>query len=166
MDTLLACLRSHIPVVCNLYLYANQARFFDSHDLLVSGYARSHSDAHVRSKRGDSDMTLVSSRPRQLIDNDNFTSPMRQVEGGIASPFVTMPSRKGSKLGRGHCIILTGMFEREGRLLFKCRNSFGRRWGLNGDFSIRAEDICPEQVHKLVWIHPDDASVELFRPFE
>ena len=58
------------------------------------------------------------------------------------------------------------MFSNNGELMLRCRNTFGRRWGHNGDFSMRAADIDAEQVHKLVWIDPDDIGLEVFRPFE
>jgi hypothetical protein len=60
---LLSTLASMCPVVVNLYLFANQVDFFESHHLLVSGAG--YRDRVVRAKGhdGDSDIALMAKRP-------------------------------------------------------------------------------------------------------
>jgi hypothetical protein len=140
VESLLTLLKQRIPVILNLYLFENQTRFFESHDLLVSGYGN-HNDGIKRSRHSrqhdSSDMSLVRERPITLIDSDSFVSQMRLTADGIAAKHIVFPSRRGKKQERGHCVLAIGFFVVDGTPFLKCRNHFGRRWGHNGDFSIK-----------------------------
>ncbi len=154
-------LRQKVPVVLNLYLFHNQVRFFESHDLLVSGYGVGAEKKGTRRKHDGvtSDMSLVHARPSTLIDGDTFVNTMRAAADGIASRHVVFPSRRGSRQERGHCVLAIGYFVHDGVPYLKCRNHFGRRWAYNGDFSMAMRDVDEEQVHKMVYFLPEDVSV-------
>jgi hypothetical protein len=39
------------------------------------------------------------------------------------------------------------------------RNSFGKRWGFYGDFSIPLRSFDAEQIHSISYIDPNDVEV-------
>lgn len=152
----------------NLYLYSNQGSFFESHDLLVSGTGSGSGMFGKKYNRqnDNSDVSLIARRPDTLINFDGFTNLMRDPADGIGSSHLVMPTRNHVKLPRGHCVLISGYFVKDGELFLRCRNSFGPRWGFRGDFSMRAADLAEEQVHKLVYIPLDGVDVQVYRPFE
>lgn len=56
-----------------------------------------------------------------------------------------------------------GMFEHNGQQYVRLRNSFGARWGIHGDFSMRLEDFVPEQVHMMCFVPHDAIRVSFVR---
>lgn len=152
----IALLTRNIPLVVNLYLYKNQVAFFEN-TLLVSGMSRSNQER--KSKNVISDEGLVAARPVTLIAGDSFTSKVRVPAAGITSKHIMLPHRQGDKLERGHCVIACGYVHIDGKVFLRMRNSFGFRWGCMGDFTMSLEDVCPDQVHRIVYFEPEMCDV-------
>jgi hypothetical protein len=151
---LLGLLSRNIPCIVNLYLFKNQVAFFEN-ALLVSGMSkpsRKHTSLFT-------DEGLVSARPLTLIARDNSTSKVRLPALGIASPHIRLPRREGRREERGHCVFACGFVVVDGKMYVRLRNSFGFRWGCMGDFTMALDDVCDDQVHKILYFEPSTVSV-------
>lgn len=72
--SLARALNQAYPVVVNLFLYANQVNFFESHHLLVSGAGYRESINRSKVDDDNSDIALMTKRPPKLYLHDSFTN--------------------------------------------------------------------------------------------
>lgn len=70
------------------------------------------------------------------MGGDSFLNTIRAPAEGIRARYLCLPERMGPKINRGHCVLAIGVFENQGVPFVWMRNSFGKRWGFYGDFSI------------------------------
>ena len=83
----------------------------------------------------------------------NFEIPFN-----VDSAVLLMPTTQDLKLGvrGGHCIDIVGYkyFVIDGvkKLFFKCRNSYGKNWGINGYFWMEAEYIFDKNLCDDFWV--------------
>ena len=62
----------------------------------------------------------------------------------------SIPAASGAQLRMGHCMTIVGADT--GRRLFKVRNSFGPRWGCDGDFNWPFDQLNEKHINALVII--------------
>ena len=63
----------------------------------------------------------------------------------------SMPAPSGRRLSMGHCMVIVGVDTVSRK--FKVRNSFGSKWGADGDFNIPFSFVSPKAINTLVIIH-------------
>jgi hypothetical protein len=51
----------------------------------------------------------------------------------------------------GHCVLIVGWKWIKNRLYFKCRNSWGKAWGIRGYFYMSAEYVCDPDLADDFW---------------
>ena len=85
----------------------------------------------------------------QVAMSDKATREERGAAAeGVLDPRFLMPPAGGRRSVVGHAVTVTGMLEKERRLLI--RNSYGDDWGYHGDCCMAFDDVAPSNISSML----------------
>lgn len=76
------------------------------------------------------------------------TTPSSEGINDVWHPHWTLPKAAKRQLNMGHCMTIVGANTAKG--LFKVRNSFGSKWGCDGDFNWPFDQLNSRHINSLV----------------
>jgi hypothetical protein len=136
VEEVIRALRAGFPVILNMFVYRNQARFFamqcDTTNEVVSG---------------------SSLKPLELFEEEELVSGLSgsiEIAETVYDPRHTMPTGDGARQRVGHCVVAVGCNADGTKVCI--RNSLGVTWGCKGHFAVHTADIHPDQIHGIVII--------------